>query len=179
MDYMVTEITKMFPMVGIYLAAGIFVFFLIMGFIVAAPVFSRKEIPGVVKLSLALLLTISITPLAKPDIHVIQSSFALSILLNFTVGAMIGFVAKDILLAVDAGADMINLQMGLTSATVLDPSTSRQVSLIGNIFSVLGILIFIELGGIYWMFNAFIRSITIFPLGAVTLPLDKLVNLDY
>lgn len=179
MDYMVTEITKMFPMVGIYLAAGIFVFARMMGFIVAAPVFSRKEIPGVVKLSLALLLTISITPLAKPDIHVIQSSFALSILLNFTVGAMIGFVAKVILLAVDAGADMINLQMGLTSATVLDPSTSSQVSLIGNIFSVLGILIFIELGGIYWMFNAFIRSITIFPLGAVTLPLDKLVNLDY
>src|SRR5574344_2630253 len=29
------------------------------------------------------------------------------------------------------------------------------------------------------MFNAFIRSITIFPLGAVTLPLTELVNIDY
>ena len=29
------------------------------------------------------------------------------------------------------------------------------------------------------MFNAFVKSIEIFPLGAVTLPLEQIINLDY
>lgn len=176
---MLVEFMKIFPKLNIYLAAGIFIFARMMGFLRVAPVFSRKEIPGIVKLALGLILTVALTPLTKPDIHIIQSSFALSILLNFVVGAMIGFVARVLLLAIDAGADMINMQMGLSSATVLDPTTSSQVSILGNIFAVFGLLIFIELGGIYWMFNAFLRSIVIFPLGAVSIPLEKIVNLDY
>ena len=44
------------------------------------------------------------------------------------VGAMIGYVAQLILLAVDAGGDMVNMQMGLSSAMVLDPTTSSGIN---------------------------------------------------
>ena len=176
---MLNEMAKLFPMFSANLAAGTFIFVRLLGFMRAAPVFSRKDIPGMVKLSLALLLTIAITPLIHADVKIIESSFVLSLLLNYVVGAIIGFIARVILLAVDAGADMINMQMGLSSAMVLDPSTSTQVSIMQNLFSVIGVLIFIEIGGIYWMFNAFVKSIEIFPLGAVTLPLEQIINLDY
>ena len=83
------------------------------------------------------------------------------------------------MLAIDAGADMINMQMGLSSAMVLDPTTSAQVSLLGKVFSLMGVLIFIELGGIYWLIQALVRSFTIFPISAVSIPLDQIVNMDY
>ena len=95
-----------------------------------------------VKIPLCLMLTVILTCVAKPDVTIIKESFALSILLNIVVGAMIGYIAQLILLAVDAGGDMINMQMGLSSAMVLDPTTSSQVSIVGKCFQLLGLLIF-------------------------------------
>ena len=40
-------------------------------------------------------------------------------------------------------------------------------------------LIFIQLGGVYWLITALIHSIEIFPLDATVIPLAELVNLDY
>ena len=148
MEQIIEELMKMFPMLNAYLAAGIFIFARLLGFFRLAPVFNRKEIPGMVKLGLIFLMTIILTCVAKPDVTIIKESFALSILLNMVVGAMIGYIAQLILLAVDAGGDMINMQMGLSYAMVLDPTTSSQVSIVGKCFQLLGILIFIQLGGV-------------------------------
>lgn len=179
MENLLAELMKNFPMLNAYLAAGIFIFARMLGFFRLAPVFNRKEIPGMVKLSLILLFTITLTCVVKPEVTIIQESFVLSILLNMVVGALLGYVAQLILLAVDAGGDMINMQMGLSSAMVLDPTTSSQVSILGKYFQFLGLIIFIQLGGVYWLFNALIHSMEIFPLGATVIPLSELVNLDY
>ncbi len=166
-------------MLNAYLAAGIFIFARMLGFFRFAPVFNRKEIPGMVKIALALLMTVVLTCVVKPDVTIIQDSFVLSILLNMVVGAMLGYIAQLILLAIDAGGDMVNMQMGLSSAMVLDPTTSSQVSIVGKLFSFLGLIIFIQLGGVYWLITALIHSIEIFPLDATIIPLQQLVNLDY
>ena len=179
MEQIISELMKMFPLMNAYLAGGIFIFARLLGFFRLAPVFNRKEIPGMVKLALCLLMTVVLTSTVKPDITIIKDSFALSILLNFVVGAMLGYIAQLILLAVDAGGDMVNMQMGLSSAMVLDPTTSSQVSIVGKCFQLLGLIIFIQLGGIYWLITALIHSIQIFPLGETVIPLHHLVNMDY
>ena len=179
MDRLFQELMNNFPMLNAYLAGGIFMFARLLGFFRFAPVFNRKEMPGMVKLGLILLMTIILTGIAKPDVTIIKDSFALSILLNIVVGALIGYVAQLILLAIDAGGDMVNMQMGLSSAMVLDPTTSSQVSIVGKCFQFLGLLIFIQLGGIYWLLSALIHSLEIFPLDATIIPLQQLVNLDY
>ncbi len=179
MDIILAELMKMFPVLNTALAAGIMVFSRLIGFMRLAPIFNRKEIPGMVKLALCLILTIVITPFVKPDSLMVMDSFALSIFLNIVVGALIGYMAQLILLAVDAGADMINMQMGLSSAMVLEPTTSSQVSLLGKIMALFGLLIFINLGGAYWLIRALMRSFEIFPIFATSIPLAKLVNMDY
>ena len=103
----------------------------------------------------------------------------MALILNYAVGAMVGFVAQLLLLAIEAGADMINMQMGLSSAMVLDPTTQSQTSILGRIFGILGLIIFIQVGGIYWLFRALMRTFEIFPLYASSIPLEQLVNLDY
>ena len=102
----------------------------------------------------------------------------LSLLLNVVVGAMIGYMAQLVTIAIDCGAEMINMQMGLSSATALDPTTSAQVSILTKMISLMGILIFIHLGGIYWLFKALVRSFEIFPLYSAQVPLSQLVKMD-
>lgn len=179
MDNIITQFAKLFPVLDAALAGGIIVFARLIGFIFLAPVFSRKEIPSLAKIGFVFLMTVTLTTVLKPPAVPAGHSIILSIILNFAVGAMIGYMARLILLAVDAGADMINMQMGLSSAMVLDPSTQSQISIVEKLFSLLGVLIFIHLGGIYWLFQAFMRSFEVFPIYAVSIPLDKIVNMEY
>ncbi|MDD3437006.1 MAG: flagellar biosynthetic protein FliR [Candidatus Gastranaerophilales bacterium] len=179
MENILTEFAKLFPALDNALASGIIVFARMLGFILMAPVLSRKEIPSMVKIGFAFLLTITLTGILKPPMPAPDTPIALSILLNVAVGAMIGYMAKLILVAVEAGADMINMQMGLSSAMVLDPSTQSQISIMEKLFALFGILIFIHLGGIYWLFTAFMRSFELFPIYATSIPLAKIVNMQY
>lgn len=179
MDQFLNEIMKMFPQLNAYFMTGFLILVRLLGFFRFAPVFCRKEIPGLVKIPMALLVTVVIVPLMKPlDVINQVDSFILSIFLNIVVGAIIGYMARLIVIAVDCGAEMINMQMGLTSATTLDPSSSGQVSILSNIISLMGLLIFINLGGVYWLFKALMKSFEIFPLYSVHIPLIKLANMN-
>lgn len=179
MDAILNNFAQLFPILNAALAAGIIVFARMLGFMTQAPVFNRKEIPIVVKIGFALLLTITMTIVLKPAAPPAGHSMFLSIILNVATGAMLGYMARLILIAVEAGADMINMQMGLSSAMVLDPTTQSQVSILEKLFGMFGLLLFINLGGVYWLFQALMRSFEIFPIYSTSIPLAKIVNMDY
>lgn len=179
MDQMLNELMKLFPQLNAYFMTGFLIFVRLLGFFRFAPIFCRKELPGMVKLSMALIITVIIIPIMKPvEILNKVDSFMLSILLNIVVGAILGYMARLIVIAIDCGAEMINMQMGLTSATTLDPSSSGQVSILSNIISLLGLLIFINIGGVYWLFKVLLKSFEIFPVYAINIPLVKLARMD-
>ena len=179
MEQLLAAIVKMFPTINTYLMAGALVFARMLGFFRFCPIFNRKDIPSLVKLPMALIVTIFIVPFLHPEKCLTEcDSFALSLLLNIVVGAMIGYMAQLITIAIDCGAEMINMQMGLSSATTLDPTTSGQVSILTKMISLMGILIFINLGGVYWLFKALVRSFEIFPMYAALIPLVKIANMD-
>ncbi|MBR1776773.1 flagellar biosynthetic protein FliR [bacterium] len=179
MDQIVTQMSALFPEFARWFSAGFIVFARLLGFIRFAPVLNRKEIAGMVKLAFAFILTIIITPILKPEMPPADVSPLLLLTLNFAAGAIVGYIAQLFILAIEAGGDMINTQMGLSSAMVMDPTTNSQTSILSRVITLLGLLIFIELGGFYWLFNALIRSFEVFPIYAVVIPLEKIINLDY
>jgi flagellar biosynthetic protein FliR len=179
MESFIVQLNSIIPGISAYISGGMIIFARMMGFIRFAPVTNRKEIPGVVKIGLALLLTITFVMLLKPKQIPENGDLFLLIVLNAAAGMIIGYLARLIVVAIDAGGDMINMQMGLSSAMVLDPSTSSQVSVVGKFFGLLAVIIFMQIGGIYWLFQAFMRSFEIFPIYQTTIPLAKLVNMDY
>ena len=179
MDQVVAQISLIFPEFSRWFSAGIIVFARILGFIRFAPIFNRKEIAGIVKLALAFLLTMILTPMTHPAQPPVGTSPLLFIGLNFIAGAIIGYIAQLIILAIEAGGDMINTQMGLSSAMVMDPTTNSQTSILSRVITLLGLIIFIEVGGFYWLINALIRSFEIFPIYSTAIPLEKIINMDY
>ena len=178
-DTILSNFGKYFPEVNNILGAGILIFVRFLGMARFAPVLNRKEIPAIVKLSFSIIFTILLVSVLKPTMPHGGVSLTYSVLINFVFGALIGYIANCILIAIEAGGDMINMQMGLSSAMVLDPTSQAQISILGKFIGLLGLIIFINIGGIYWLFNAFLRSFEIFPVYAVSIPLDKIVNIQY
>ena len=170
---------KYFPEINAALGGGIFIFARVIGFIRFAPVLNRKEIPGVVKLAFALILTIILMMTVHTGPVPSGSSLILGLILNVVGGMLVGFIANCIVLAISAAGDMINMQMGLSSAMVLDPTVGTQVSILGNFFGLLAVILFIDVGGLYWLINALHRSFEIFPIYANAIPMDRLVNKEY
>ena len=169
MEDFIVQINSLIPGFMENMFAGLVIFSRMLGFARFAPVLNRKEIPGMVKIGLSFLLSIIFVMLLHPKGMPENGDLLLAIILNLAVGAMIGYMAQLILAAVEAGGDMINMQQGVSSANIMDRTTSAQVSIMGRLFSMFGLIIFLEIGGAYWTFNAFIRSFEIFPMWAMTL----------
>ena len=178
-DAVLQSFPKSFPEINNALGAGIFIFARVLGFVRFAPVLNRKEIPGMIKISVARILTIILTMTVETGPAPTGTSLILGIILNIAGGMMIGFIANCIVSAIAAAGDMINMQMGLSSAMVLDPTAGAQVSILGNFFGLLAVILFIDVGGVYWLVNALHRSFEIFPVYATAIPMDRLINKEY
>ena len=166
METFILQMNSLIPGVVENMNAFLVIFARMMGFVRFAPVLNRKEIPALVKIGLAFLLAIIFLMLLKPKGMPDHGDLLLSIILNLAVGAMIGYMAQLILAAIDAGGDMINMQMGLSSAMVLDPTTSSQVSLLGKFFGIwFPIMAFVCIGFEHSVANMFFIPLGIF-LGA-------------
>lgn len=161
------------------LGGGILIFVRFLGFLLLAPIIGRKEIPALVKIPLTMLLTVIFVGVLKPEAPPASSSLVLSIFLNFVFGSILGFIANVIFATINAAGDMMNMQMGLSSAVMFDPSTRSQSSVLGRFFSLFGIVVFMHMGGLYWMFDAFARSFEVYPLYATGFPIQEILNLEY
>ena len=145
----------------------------------STPFLQRSEIPVIAKVGFTLIFTVMLTIFLHPKAPTADVSMLYSILVNYMAGAILGFIVNCIVKAIESGGDMINMQQGVSSATIMDPTTSAQISIMGRIFGLLGLIIFLEIGGAYWTFNAFIRSFEIFPIYAYAIPMDEIINMDY
>lgn len=179
LDTILSEFPKYFPEVNNVLASGIPIFARVAGLMRTAPFLQRTEIPTIAKVGFALIFTIMLSMFLHPAPPSAEVSMLYSIIVNFFCGAIIGFIVNCIVKAIESGGDMINMQQGVSSATIMDPTTSAQISIMGRIFSLIGLIIFLEIGGAYWTFNAFIRSFEIFPVYAYAIPLDEIINMPY
>jgi flagellar biosynthetic protein FliR len=173
------QLLSLIPNLNQYSTAAILVFSRMLAFLLSAPIFNRKEIPSLVKISFAFLLTFSFVGML-PDVTPPKNvSLSVCIILNVAFGYLLGFIADTIFRTVEAGGEMVNMQMGLQSAMMFDPSAKSQVSVVGKLFMFMAIVIYLEIGGLYWLTSAFMKGFEIFPIYAAAIPLDKVINMDY
>lgn len=170
---------KDFPQFNNALAAGLLVFARFLAFAWFAPVLGRKDIPVFIKVSFSVILTCIFMNIQHFPHTPKDMSLLLGITLNMTFGVIIGYIASCIFDVVAAAGDMINMQMGLSAAQLMDPSSKEQSSIMGNLFKYIGTIIFMNIGGVQWLISAFHRGFDVFPLYATSIPLDKIVNMNY
>ena len=92
------------------------------------------------------------------------------------VGIAMGFLLQMIFDALIVAGQTIAMSMGLGMATLVDPQRGMTVPVVSQFFVILGMLIFLSLGGHLALFEMLAGSFTLLPVGA-PLPIDGLMTL--
>lgn len=157
-----------------YGAPKIQIFLLILlrasGVFLIAPIFGHGAVPAPFKVALILLLTIvlmaTIGDSVIPDVVSIPELAVLA-LKELLVGFMIGFVFALLFWGVEAAGSIAGYQMGLTIASVVDPSTNQEQSTIGQFWLLVSLVIFFGINGHHLIVRAFYDSYAAIPAGHV------------
>jgi flagellar biosynthetic protein FliR len=114
--------------------------------LVTMPIIGNAFVPRQVKGGLSLLMTIIIYPAVQKDLSVIPLEFfpvLLQMAEEMIVGILIGFTARVVFAGIQFAGDIIGFQMGFFMASVFDPSTSQQVSVVSEFQFMMAMIIFL------------------------------------
>lgn len=146
------------------------IFARIIAFFVAAPVFSMRGISVIIKISLALLLTLIViyaAPLGVIDTGSSIIKFAVLVIAEALLGLSIGFLANLVFMAIQMGGQMIDFQMGLSIGSVYDPSTQTQSTLYGSLYNWMAMLLLFAVNGHHFIIYSLVKSFEVLPIGVV------------
>lgn len=130
----------------------------------AIPAVGGAGVPNLVKVWLAVataLALVPVVPIAAPGRD--AWSVGVGMMGEALIGAAIGLAVRMIFAAVDVGAELAGLQMGFGIATVFDPSSDRQLSLIGQLYGVVTLLVFFAVDGHHLVLAALAESFRLVP----------------
>ncbi len=130
------------------------------------PIFSRRNVPMMVRISLIVLLTVMITPLlAVENLSELSEVIIIMYLIQeIFLGFVLGYLAQMFQYMLFFVGDLLDYHFGLSMAKVFDPSTSIQVSAIGNYFQIIYIVLFFVTGAHLHLLRLFVISFEYIPL---------------
>lgn len=167
MDFMIEKLLGFFMIL-----TRVSSFFLIL------PFFSWKTIPVRVKVALAFLLSVfftMITPINFDCSQVRPLQAVLFLAYESLYGLAIGLIVLVLFSVIKISGQIIEMQMGLTMGSVLDPTTGEENQPFGILMETLFILIFLAMDGHHLFLMVISRSFEAFPAGTIP-TLATLVN---
>ncbi|MEO8466688.1 MAG: flagellar biosynthetic protein FliR [Gammaproteobacteria bacterium] len=141
-------------------------FFRIAGVMMVAPIFGARLVPKRVRLALAVMTTVVVSPMLPPT-QPFELSLATGLVVaqEILIGAAIGFCLQMIFDALIVAGQTIAMSMGLGMATMVDPQRGVTVPVVSQFFVVLGTLIFLSLGGHLATLRLLSDSFSALPVG--------------
>ncbi|KAF0813061.1 hypothetical protein IGB42_02457 [Andreprevotia sp. IGB-42] len=149
-------------------------FLRIFGLLLSDPFYSSRSISSPVRVALAILLAMLVSPLLPPlpAINVVSPAGILIAVNQLMIGLMIGFVARLLFTAVELAGHLIGLQMGLSFATAYDPVHATQVPIVAQFLSLVTLLLFLSMNGHLIMIRVVVDSFTQIPIDVRPLGAD-------
>ncbi|WZL74858.1 flagellar biosynthetic protein FliR [Clostridiaceae bacterium 35-E11] len=158
------------------------VFARVLGIFIIAPLFAHRNIPSYTKIGFSLLFTIIIIPVLRISFLRIDSFYLLFLLSSkeFVTGMIMGFICYLFFSSVHVAGYLIDMQIGFSMASVIDPQDDTQVPLMGNFFYMIAILVFLSINGHHTFIYGLKNSFDIIPLGSLNMNMmmiDKLIGI--
>jgi flagellar biosynthetic protein FliR len=132
-----------------------------------APVFSSKMLAQRVKFLAAAAISIALAPIASQGQTIPTDPLAFGLALTKEVGVGLAFALALGALgaAVTAGASLLDTIVGFSFGALVDPMTGNQNAILGQVYSIFAMMIFVVFGGIGLMIEGLERTYTLIPLG--------------
>ena len=157
--------TKILEQLGGMWIIALLVFSRSLAFASTAPLIGNKTLPALVKISFAMLLTLILIPnIETPTEYPQGFKFIYLIVTNVFVGMLIGWVSGLVIGIGRAAGEMLDMQMALNAATLFDPGSQTQTTIIGKFFDFLALVLFISIGGMEKVIEGLYKSFTTFPV---------------
>jgi flagellar biosynthetic protein FliR len=135
-------------------------------FIVIAPPFSSNAFPLRVKGILALGLALAVSPVVAPGyVSPDTGGFVVALVLEFVVGAVLGFLVMLVFSAVQSAGNLIDLFGGFTLAQGFDPQLQVNGAQFTRLFQMAGLALLFASGGYQLIIGGLARTFTAVPIG--------------
>ena len=153
-----------------FILSTFLIFVRVAAVLATAPFFNSAAFPKQVKLFLAITLTITLYPIvplygASIPIDATILDVVMAISKEMIVGIAMGLVGQMIFAGVRLGGELMSVNIGLSFASVVDPMNQGQNGIVSQLFTFIGILIFLGIGGEAIYIRAMAESFEIVPMG--------------
>ncbi len=142
----------------------------IMPMVFISPFMAGQQAPPETKMSIGLLLTLLVWPLAHDsltgEIPIYALPFLLVMLKETLIGFCIGFANAHIFYAMETAGRFIDTARGAAQGELMVPSTRQRATAIGTLYSQLLLVFFVTVGGHHIFIDTFFRSFAAIPLNA-------------
>ena len=139
----------------------------ITSFVIGAPIFGYQTIPMKIRLAIGLVLSLA----AIQTVPVIELNyvgilgFSVLVLKEMIVGLTIGFMCNMCTYIVSFAGQLMDMEMGLSMASTFDPLTNIQISISGNLYVYLVMLMMLISNMHYKILQAILDTFTYFNVG--------------
>ncbi|NLP30868.1 MAG: flagellar biosynthetic protein FliR [Clostridiales bacterium] len=139
----------------------------ITGVIFFNPILGRRNIPGIVKVGIAMGIALNAT-YELMDVSVVDYTtieMILSIIKEFAIGFALSVVIQLFISIFHMGGQMIDLHAGLSMGSMYDPTTHTQISISGNLITAVFTLLFFVTNSHIALFSIAVNSFNVVPIG--------------
>ena len=135
------------------------------------PVFSQTQVPQLVRFGLGLLLALVIVRIVPPMAPVGGlGALTVAIAAQAFVGVVFGFVAFLIFTGIQFAGEIIDTQIGFAVVNIVNPLTSQNVTVIGNLELALATLLYLAADAHHILLRGVVGSFALVPLPYVAAP---------
>jgi len=142
------------------------VVFRLAGMMLFAPLFGSARIPRRVRLVLLLVLSLGMVQGVHAPDHMPDTTWGLALGIGgeMAFGLAMGMVMSFVFIAVQWAGEVIGQQIGFNLSEVLDPQFGSQSSLVGDLYFMFTLVVFLLVGGHHAMLRGVRASFDALPL---------------
>ena len=138
------------------------------GLFFTAPVFSSSSLLNPVRMILVLIISLLLLPVVTP-VTITDPNIL------WLVGVCIGGMTSLLFSGLQLGGYLVDYQIGFSMVSVIDPTTNSNVSFSGQVYNILGTLIYLGIYGHHIFMRAVGQSFEFMPVGDFTFNKDALM----
>ncbi|ADY54971.1 flagellar biosynthetic protein FliR [Syntrophobotulus glycolicus DSM 8271] len=143
------------------------------GMVMIAPVFGARGVPNLVKLGLAMALSVVLYPTVLSmtvQVPVDTLLYIGLIIKEVTVGLVIGLVINLLTSVMQTAGELIDYQIGFTLGNTIDPINGMQSPMTGNFLMVLTTMLLLAINAHHLIIAAMVKSYSYIPVNTGILP---------
>lgn len=148
-------------------------------FIYAAPFYNMSNTPARVKIGVSFFVSVLMYQVLTPAPAIAYNTvfgYSIIVLKEAVTGLLIGFAADICNSIIHFAGSIIDMEVGFSMVTLIDPATKQNVSVSGVFYQYMIMLLLISTGMYQYIMKAYAETFTLIPVNGAIFQTDHLLS---